>query len=77
MRQKQAKGWSRSNAAFVGAFLVMGLATAHQIYHAIVHGISGDNMLARLAVEFIGLTITGAVTLWIIAEIRNRLLRTG
>ncbi|PVE25471.1 hypothetical protein DC522_06130 [Microvirga sp. KLBC 81] len=67
------KRWSKTHAVYLGAVSGMGIAIAHQVYHAAVGEIPDESPLAHILPEFIGLVAGGALLLAAIAEVRNRL----
>lgn len=73
MKRGSKRPWSRTHWAFVGAFLGMGLAMAHQVHHAVVGKVLDENPIAHIFPEVVGLTAGGALLLAVIAEACNRL----
>jgi hypothetical protein len=73
MKNRPRKPWSRTGSAYLGAFLGMGIAMAHQIHHAFVGDILAENPFTHIFPELLGLTAGGALLLMAVAEIRNRL----
>jgi len=73
MKNKSRKPLSRTCSAYLGAFLGMAIAMAHQIHHVIVGDILAETPFTHIFPELLGLTAGGALLLMAVAEIRNRL----
>jgi hypothetical protein len=76
MKRGSQKRWSKTNAAYIGAFLGMVIAMAHQVHHAIGGDVPNENPLVHIFPELVGLTAGSAVLAAIVAEIRNRIRAT-
>jgi hypothetical protein len=74
MKDNLRKHWSRTHSAYLGAFLGMGIAMAHNVHHAFVGEIPNENPLVHIFPELIGLASAGALFFVVIAEVRNRLV---
>ncbi|WP_230534494.1 hypothetical protein [Microvirga roseola] len=72
MKYGYARRWSRSNSAFLGAFLGMMIAAAHQVHHALAGEIPNESPLAHIFLELVGLAAGTAILGAALAEIRNR-----
>ena len=73
MKHMSERRWSRSNLAYLGAFLGMGVAMAQHVLHALGGDILNENPLDHIFPELIGFTAAGALILALMAEVRNRI----
>jgi hypothetical protein len=74
MKDNLRKYWSRTHSAYLGAFLGMGIAMAHNVHHAFVGKIPNEDPLVHTFPKLIGLTSAGALFFVVIAEVRNWLV---
>lgn len=76
MKHGSTKRWSRTNAAYLGAFLGLAVAMAHHIHHAVASEFPSENPLVHITRELITFSSGSALMLAAVAELRNRILGT-